>query len=125
MSPQAAPVIARLDRTRRQWWICSLTTGLLFVSALALGLYGAFALVDALIGLSQRGLLILFVGWALLTAGALGATALWLRRARRSLAATARQVELEMPELESHLINLVQFSADGQGTDPFREAAAP
>jgi hypothetical protein len=85
--------------------------------------------VDALIGLSQRGLLLLFVVWALMAAGALATTVLWLWRGRRSLAATARQVELEMPEVESHLINLVQFSADGQGQgtgpdpDPFRQAA--
>ena len=46
------------------------------------------------------------------------------QRGRRSLAATARRVELAFPELESHLINLVQFAGrDGLETDPFRQAA--
>src|SRR5262249_6036812 len=47
-------------------------------------------------------------------------------RARRGAAAAARRLELEFPELGSHLINLVQLrDEEGQdAADPFRAAAA-
>jgi len=130
MSPQADAVIARLERARQRWWRCSLVSGFVLAGAFALAVFAAFALVDALVGLPQRGLLALFVGWSLLTVGAVGAVLLRLRRCRRSLSATARRVEIEMPELESHLINLVQFASsvsdqtrNGSTGDPFRRAA--
>ncbi len=43
-----------------------------------------------------------------------------LKRGKRTLAATARRVELAFPELESQLINIVQFA---HSDDPFRQAA--
>jgi len=130
MSPQADTVIARLERARVSWWRCSLVSGLVLAGAFVLAVFAAFALVDALLGLPQSGLLALFVGWSLLTVGAVVALLLRLRRCRRSLSATARRVEIEMPELESHLINLVQFASsafhrnrNGETGDPFRRAA--
>ncbi len=47
-----------------------------------------------------------------------------LKRRRKTLAGTARRVELAFPELESHLINIVQFAEqDGASPAPFRQAA--
>ena len=66
----------------------------------------------------------LFAVWAVLSLAAVAALLVRQQRGRRGLAATARRVELAFPELESHLINLVQFAGrDGLETDPFRQAA--
>lgn len=130
MSPQAESVIVRLERARRRWWQCSVAAGVLLVAAFALVVFALFALVDALAFLPRRGLMVLSASWVVLTLGAVAATAWRLRGCRRSLAATARRVEIEMPELESNLINLVQFGAsssvaggNGQAENPFRRAA--
>ena len=83
-----------------------------------------FVLADALLRLPQGVLGTLFVVWAGLSLAAI--VVLWFgtRKGRRSLAATARRVELAFPELESHLINIVQFAErDGIVDDPFRQAA--
>ena len=83
-----------------------------------------FVLVDALLKLPQRALVSLFAVWAVLSLAAVAALLVRQQRGRRSLAVTARRVELAFPELESHLINLVQFAGrDGLETDPFRQAA--
>ena len=83
-----------------------------------------FVLADALLKLPQPVLGPCFVAWAGLSLAAFSFLLVRLRRGRRSLAATARRVELAFPELESHLINLVQFAErDGRSADPFRQAA--
>ncbi len=130
MTSQADEVLARLERARQGWWRYSMVSGLVLASAFALAAFAALALIDALAGLSQRGLFLLLVAWATLAAAALAASIGRMRRCRRNLSATARRVELEMPELESHLINLVQFASSATGPspngavgDPFRQAA--
>ena len=81
-------------------------------------------LVDALLKLPERLLAACFVMWAVVSMAALAAVLVRQRRGKRSLAATARRVELAFPELESHLINVVQFAGrDGVEADPFRQAA--
>jgi hypothetical protein len=124
MSPQAELITQRLRTTWRRWWACSLWSGLVLTAATSLAIFVVFVLSDALLKLPQRGLVILFVTWAAISAGALVAVFIRQQRGRRSLAATARRVELAFPEAESHLINLVQFAgSNGAEIDPFRAAA--
>ena len=84
-----------------------------------------FVLIDALVPLPRLGLQMLFLTWAVVTiASGVYLIVRW-RRGRRSLAATARRVELEFPELGSRLINLVQLSGqDGEADGEFARAAA-
>ena len=124
MSPQAEVVTARLRKTWLQWWTFSFWSGAILAAAVSLATLVLFVLVDALLKLPQRALVSLFAVWAVLSLAAVAALLVRQRRGRRSLAATARRVELAFPELESHLINLVQFAGrDGLETDPFRQAA--
>ncbi|MGA2702887.1 MAG: hypothetical protein ABSH35_17560 [Isosphaeraceae bacterium] len=124
MSPQAEVVTARLRKTWLQWWTFSCWSGAILAAAVSLATLMLFVLVDALLKLPQRALVSLFAVWAVLSLAAIAALLVRQRRGRRSLAATARRVELAFPELESHLINLVQFAGrDGLEADPFRQAA--
>ena len=124
MSPQAEVVTARLRKTWLQWWTFSFWSGVVLAAAVSLATLVLFVLVDALLKLPQRALVSLFAVWAVLSLAAVAALLVRQQRGRRSLAATARRVELAFPELESHLINLVQFAGrDGLETDPFRQAA--
>ena len=124
MSPQAEVVTARLRKTWLQWWTFSFWSGAILAAAVSLATLVLFVLVDALLKLPQRALVSLFAVWAVLSLAAVAALLVRQQRGRRSLAATARRVELAFPELESHLINLVQFAGrDGLETDPFRQAA--
>ena len=124
MSPQAEVVTARLRKTWLQWWTFSCWSGAILAAAVSLATLMLFVLVDALLKLPQRALVSLFAVWAVLSLAAVAAILVRQQRGRRSLAATARRVELAFPELESHLINLVQFAGrDGLEADPFRQAA--
>jgi hypothetical protein len=124
MSAQAERVTSRLQRAGNAWRTFSLWTGVMLAATLSLAMLTLFALADALLKLPQRGLVVLFLAWAGLTACAIAAVLARQRRGRRSLAATARRVEMAFPELESHLINIVQFAGgDGAPSDPFRRAA--
>ena len=124
MSPQAEVVTTRLRKTWLQWWTFSFWSGAILAAAVSLATLVLFVLVDALLKLPQRALVSLFAVWAVLSLAAVAALLVRQQRGRRSLAATARRVELAFPELESHLINLVQFAGrDGLETDPFRQAA--
>src|SRR5208337_2244673 len=124
MSPQAEVVAARLRKTWLQWWTFSFWSGAILAAAVSLATLVLFVLVDALLKLPQRALVSLFAVWAVLSLAAVAALLVRQQRGRRSLAATARRVELAFPELESHLINLVQFAGRaGLEADPFRQAA--
>lgn len=125
MSPQAEAVTARLHSTWEKWWTFSLLTGLVFVAAGSCAALVGCVLADALWRLPQRTLAVLLVGWAGATAAGLGLLFARLLRFRRSLAATARRVEMAFPELGSHLINLVQLGdPSGSPGDDYRLAAA-
>jgi hypothetical protein len=125
MSPHVEAVTQRLEQTWVRWWLYSLLASGVLAICLAVGLLLVFAAVDAVLQLSQGALWGLFIAW-ILVAVAL-AVGLFFRhlQGRRSLIATARRVEMECPDLGSHLINLVQLaSVDGQNGDPgFVEAA--
>ena len=124
MSPQAEVVTARLRQTWLHWWTFSFWSGAILTAAVSLATLMLFVLVDALLKLPQRVLVSLLAVWAVFSLAAIAALLVRQQRGRRSLAATARQVELAFPELESHLINLVQFAGrDGLEADPFRQAA--
>ena len=124
MSLQAEAVAARLDSTWSRWWLFSLGSGLALAGCVAVAALALFVLTDALLHLSQVGLGVLFVLWAGLSIAAL-AFVLDRRAAEPAgTSATARRIEIECPELGSHLINLVQFSErNGLADDPFRQAA--
>ncbi len=124
MPPQAEAVTTRLHQTWLKWWTFSFWSGAILTAAVSLLTLVLFVLVDALLKLPQRVLVGLFATWAVLSLAAIAALAVRQHRGRRSLAATARRIELAFPELESHLINLVQLaSRDGLDDDPFRRAA--
>jgi hypothetical protein len=124
MSLLSDTVNGRLASTWSTWWTVSMVTGLCWSIALSLGVLGVFILADGLLRLPQSALAALFGFWLIVTLVAFGLHFVRLLRYRRSLAATARRIELEQPELGSHLINLVQLAAD-TGPDPegFRRAA--
>jgi hypothetical protein len=122
----AGEITGRLEATWSRWWLCSLGAGLAGAAAVAFGTLAAFVLLDALFGLSQPALGVLLGLWSLLAAALLGVQMARLLRFRRSPEATARRVEMEFPELGSHLINLVQLATPNgrpPEADPFRAAA--
>jgi hypothetical protein len=128
MSTHASSVEAvrrRLHDTWLYWWGFSLGASIALAACLSLGSLFLFVLIDALVWLPRVGLGILFTVWVVLSLASGGAVAVLAHRGHRSLAATARRIEMEAPELESHLINLVEFTeAEEESTDPFRCAAA-
>ncbi len=124
MPPQAELVTSRLRNTRNNWWTCSLWTGsILTVLRLACG-PGVFCagrlLPETPPEVPRR--LARDVGSPDSDRPSVSGTSSEARR--RTLAGTARRVELAFPELESHLINVVQFAEqDGAVAAPFRQAA--
>ncbi|MHB1033166.1 MAG: hypothetical protein ACYC35_03990 [Pirellulales bacterium] len=124
MSPAAEAVLGRLDETRQRWWLFTFLTSAVLASCASFGTLLVFVCTDALVQLSQAALAVLFVAWLGLTVAM--AVGLFRRftQAQRNLAATARRVELELPEVGSDLINLVQLSHnDGEATAAFSQAA--
>lgn len=115
-------ITSRLDSARVKWWGFSLGTCLALAAFLSLGALIFLVTLDAAVRLSQLGLAIAFGIWALLTLSMIVLLVIHQRRCRRSLEATARRVEMEFPDLESHLINFVQFS-DYESSDGFHRAA--
>src|SRR5947209_8290171 len=107
MSPQAEAVTLRLRQTWLQWRMFSLWTAVVLAAGISLGILALFVLADALFRLPQSMLAALFLAWAGVSLAAFSFLIARLRRGRRTLAATARRVELAFPELESHLINIV------------------
>ncbi len=120
MSPQVEAVTARLRQTWIRWRTYSLWTAAVLSASISLGILALFVLADALFRLPQGVLGGLFAAWAGLSLAASSFLIVRLRRGKRTLAATARRVELLFPELESQLINIVQFAGSA---DPFRQAA--
>jgi hypothetical protein len=124
MSREVEAILSRLQQTWRRWWMFSLGTGVMLAAGISLGILVLFILADALFQLPTRVLGALFLAWTASSLAAFSFLMVRLKRGRRTLAATARRVELAFPELESHLINLVQLAGrDGHVADPFRQAA--
>jgi hypothetical protein len=123
-APSVEEVRRSLEDTWVYWWGFSLGTCIVLAGCVSLGVLFLFALIDALVWLPQLVLGILFVVWVGLTLAAGAATGAIAHRGYRSLAATARRIEMEAPEYGSHLINLVEFSeAEEESSDRFRRAA--
>ncbi len=111
MSPVAEPIIRRLDAVRQQWWLFSLMTSIALVSAGSLGLLFLCMTLDALLMLPQPAMAAMMLVWLIFTVAGIvfvlrGAVGL------RSLEATARRIEAELPELGGNLINVVQLAFD-------------
>ncbi|HKI32101.1 MAG TPA: hypothetical protein VKA46_09545 [Gemmataceae bacterium] len=124
MSPKANAVAQRLEDAWQRWWLYSLLAGGALAAGASAGVLLLFVALDVVLQLPQAALLALFLTWASLTLGLGVALLVRSRRGRRSLAAAARRVEMEFPELGSHLINLVQLPQGGTGTvAAFRKAA--
>lgn len=124
MSPVAEPIIRRLEAIRQQWWFFSLLTAVALACTVSVGLLLLFVAVDALFKLSQVWLAIFLAVWCLATLVALGFVLHRARRTYRSLEATARRIEAELPEIGSNLINLVQLTFDTKNINrEFLEAA--
>jgi tetratricopeptide (TPR) repeat protein len=124
MSPAAEKIIGRLDAVRQQWWLFTLLTTTVMAVLVAFAMLFGFMLVDALVKFSQPVLAGALVAWVAVTVGLVVLVLRRLTGSQRSLEATARCVETELPELGSDLINVIQLSGDGQVPDwAFREAA--
>ncbi len=124
MSPQVEAVTSRLRQTWLRWRSSPCGPRSCWRPEFRLRILALFVLADALFRLPQAMLAALFLAWAGVSLAAFSFLIGRLRRGRRTLAATARRVELAFPELESHLINIVQFAEqDGSSADPFRQAA--
>ena len=112
MSPAAENAIHRLDAARQKWWLFSLLTTTVLACSASLAVLMACMLAYAYCyKLSQTGLICLSLAWLAATTGAhaLGSAGV-CSRCHRSLEATARRVEAELPEVGSHLINLVELA---------------
>ncbi|MCR4415500.1 MAG: hypothetical protein NUV77_24075, partial [Thermoguttaceae bacterium] len=124
MSPAAENIIHRLDSTRQKWWLFTLLSTAVLATAISFGVLLLFMVTDALVRFSQVWLAVLFLGWLAVTVGLVVLVGRRLARNDRSLEATARRIEAEIPELGSDLINLVQLSQGAKnGDDAFCEAA--
>jgi len=124
MSPAADKVVRRLDAVRQTWWLCTLLATTVLAACVSFGLLLLFVFTDAWARFSQGPLAVLSGLWLLVTAGLIVLVFRRLARSQRSLEATARRVEFELPELGSDLINVVQLSSDtANGDQAFCEAA--
>ena len=120
MSPQVEAVTSSLRQTWIRWWTFSIWTALVISAGISLGILALFVMADAIFRLPQGVLVASFVAWAGMSLAAFSILIARLKKGKRTLAATARRVELAFPELESQLINIVQFA---DSDDPFRQAA--
>lgn len=124
MSPIAEQILERLDATRQRWWLSTLLSTAVLGFCVSLAVILAFLLADSLWKLSQPVLVVLFVSWLSISMALVVGLFRRLARGQRSLEATARRVEAQLPELGSNLINVVQFAGDThQSGMAFREAA--
>jgi len=118
MSPAAENVVRRLDSLRQQWWIFTLLSSLAAAASLSLGLFLIFMLADAVFRFPQSVLFGAFLCWVAVSLGSLVWAVRRASRGHRTLEATARRVELEFPELQSSLINILQLAHDARQDNP-------
>ena len=124
MSPVADSVVQRLDAARQKWWIFSLLSTCVLALCASLATLLACMLLDALVQFSQAVLAGMLLAWLGVSTALIVFIVRRLMRGQRSLEATARRVEAELPELGSNLINVVQLSQDRVNESHwFREAA--
>jgi hypothetical protein len=124
MSPAAHGVIQRLDAARQKWWLFTLLSTAVLAMCASLGAFVLCMALDALVRFPQWLLAGVLAAWLGLTIYLLVMLCRRLMRGQRSLEATARCVEAELPELGSDLINVVQLSSDTKNENRgFCEAA--
>lgn len=124
MSPLAEPILRRLEQIRQQWWIFSLMTAIVLAAAASVALLLVFIVIDAVFALPQMALSVMAALWLGVSGFLVGAVISRAGRTFRSLEATARRIEAELPELESNLINVVQLAFDTKNVNrEFVEAA--
>jgi hypothetical protein len=112
MSTAGETVLRRLDDVRQRWWLFTLLSTAVVAVCASLGLLLVLMLTDAFLILSQSALRTLSLVWLVTTLGLAAFVGRRASRSHRSLEATARRVEWELPELGSDLINVVQLTAD-------------
>ena len=117
MSPKAQKVIDRLDHLRQKWWVFTMLSSTVWAMSASLFLFLLLACLDSLFLFSQVFLGIGLSVWLLSTICLVTFVLRRIMGCQRSLEGTARCVETENPELESHLINLVQLSSDQRNVD--------
>ncbi|MDR0870069.1 MAG: hypothetical protein LBN39_04680, partial [Planctomycetaceae bacterium] len=117
MSPSVQSVIDKLDQLRQKWWMFTFLASAVWALSVSLALFLLFAAADALFRLPQTGLAAGFGIWLFTTVALLVFVIRRVMRSQRSIEGTARCLEVEHPELESYLINLVQLSNDTQNID--------
>ena len=117
MSPLAESVIQRLDAARQKWWLFTLLTTAVMATCVSFGTLQVFMLIDAWLKFPQMVLAGLCLAWLAVTISLMVLLCRRLTRSQRSLEATARRVEAELPELGSNLINVVQLSSDTENED--------
>ncbi len=110
MSPIVNRLLEQLDALRQQWWFFSLLTTITFGFGVLLGLFFLLMLLDAYCRLSQGGLIFCASVWLCVVIYILFLITRRLLRDSRTIDGTARMIENEFPQLESRLINLVQFA---------------
>lgn len=110
----SSSIAERLRGIGRQIGVWDAQPRALIVAGAALGLLWLFTLFDLLLRFHRAGRV---VCWLLL-AGGVAAGVWWVTRMltrRRTPEAVAARLESTFPELDSHLINYVQFSAQPSG----------
>ncbi|MGL4594332.1 MAG: hypothetical protein ACRCUY_06345 [Thermoguttaceae bacterium] len=117
MSPIAQRVIDRLDLLRQSWWVFTFLSSAIWAMSVSLSLFLLFVLTDVFFRLPQALLAVGFGLWFLTTIALIFFVIRRVLLSQRSLEGTARCVESGYPELESHLINLVQLSQDTSNVD--------
>ena len=117
MSPKAQRVIDQLDNLRQKWWVFTMLSSTVWAMSVSLSIFLLFACLDSFFRFSQFFLGIGLAVWFLSTVGLVGFVLRRIMLCQRSLEGTARCVETENPELESHLINLIQLSHDERNVD--------
>ena len=114
MFPAAESTIQRLDDARQRWWFFSFLCGLLLAVAVSIAALVMVVLTDVLLQLPLGWLRGLLVAWFGTSAVLLWRTVLRSIKHPRSLEAAARRIELSFPNLDSHLINLIQLSRQSE-----------
>lgn len=110
MSPAAQAALERLEQMRQRWWIFGFVSRVTLAVAVSLLILALCISTDALFRLPQGWLAALLVLWATASLVLLVWTFRLGLKGQRNLMAVARRVEQAFPELESHLINLVQLA---------------
>lgn len=110
MPPAVQAALEQLDQVRRRWWVFSLFSRVMLTISISLLVLVSCISTDALLRLPQGWLAVLYAVWAAASMYMLGRAVRALIKNRRGLMAAARRVEQAFPELDSHLINLVQLA---------------